>query len=113
MKIDFSAKVLDFEGGPVKSSTEEKAEDLTLRLACVRALVIPYEDERNLSAEDKFKRGELAAKIYAANEPTELKVEDVATLKKLIGKAFSPLIIYRIWPLLDAAENPKEDKTKK
>jgi hypothetical protein len=57
-----------------------------------------------LSEEAKFLRGALAAKIHNATAPLALKAEDTALLKKLIGKAYSPLIVFRAWPLLDAAE---------
>jgi hypothetical protein len=35
--------------------------------------------------------------------------EDVTLLKKLIGKAYGPLIVFRAWPLLDAAETPAKE----
>ena len=105
--IDFTAVLNDLDGAAISDGGETKSA-FTLGSAAVRALVIPYEDERNLSPEEKFKRGELAARIHGATS-LSLKAEDVTLLKKLIGKAFGPLIVFRAWPLLDAAETPAKE----
>jgi hypothetical protein len=105
--IDFSTPLNDYEGNAISDGTEAKA-PFTLGNAAVRALVIPYEDERNLSPEDKFKRGELASRIHNSSA-LSLKAEEVTLLKKLIGKAYSPLIVFRAWPLLDAAETLQKE----
>jgi hypothetical protein len=112
--IDFTTALNDLDGAAISDGTETKAA-FTLGSAAVRALVIPYEDERNLSPEEKFKRGELASRIHsagvgaAATGRISLKSEEITLLKKLIGKAYSPLIVFRAWPLLDAAETPQKE----
>lgn len=103
MSIDFSAKIVDFDGNPIRPNPET-TDELTLRDACVRALCLPYDDERSLSPEDKFKRGQLASQIYKSDSPLDLKTEDIALIKRLIGKAYTPIIVFHSWPLLDAAE---------
>jgi hypothetical protein len=105
--IDFAAPLNDYDGNAISDGTEAKA-PFTLGVAAVRALVVPHEDERNLSPEDKFKRGELASRIHN-NPALSLKSEEVTLLKKLIGKAYSPLIVFRAWPLLDAAEAAQKE----
>ena len=90
MKIDFSAAIKDFDGDAVKDGDKEA----TLgRVACT-ALLASYADEQNLPAEDKVKRFRLA-EIAAKGGAQEMKVDDVALMKKLIGKAFAPLIVGR------------------
>jgi hypothetical protein len=109
--IDFTVALNDLDGVAISDGNEAKA-TFTLGSAAVRALVIPYEDERNLSADEKFKRGELANRIHAATvgaTALALKAEEVALVKKLIGKAYAPLIVFRAWPQLDAAETPAKD----
>ncbi|MBV9971363.1 MAG: hypothetical protein JO228_15380 [Xanthobacteraceae bacterium] len=105
--IDFTVALSDLDGVAISDGSDAKA-SFTLGAAAVRALVISYEDERNLSAEEKFKRGELATRIHGATK-LSLKAEDVTLLKKLIGKAYGPLIVFRAWPLLDAAEAPGKE----
>ena len=79
---------------------------VTLGMVAMRSLLAVYDDERALPAEEKFKRGELARKIYestiGSGEPA-LTVEEMATVKKLIGKAYPPLMVTQIWRMLDPA----------
>jgi hypothetical protein len=105
--IDFTAALHDLDGVAISDGSDAKV-PFTLGGAAVRALVISYEDERNLSPEEKFKRGELATRIHGATS-LSLKSEDITLLKKLIGKAYGPLIVFRAWPLLDAAEAPAKE----
>jgi hypothetical protein len=96
MKIDFSAVIKDLDGDPVKDGDE----DATLgRIACT-ALLATYADERELPAEQKVKRFRLA-EIAAKGGEREVKVEDVALIKQLIGKAFAPLVVARAYDIIE------------
>jgi hypothetical protein len=96
MKIDFSAAIKDLDGDAVKDGDK----DATLgRVACT-ALLASYADEPNLPAEDKIKRFRLA-EIAAKGGAQEMKVADVALMKKLIGKAFAPLIVGRAFDIIE------------
>lgn len=98
--IDFSTVITDFEDKPVFDGDKE----VTLRLLSVGALSAQFQDEQNLSPTDKFKRGDLAIKIYNSTEPLAIKSEDVTMLKTVIGKAYGPVVVYRTYQLLDAGE---------
>ena len=101
MKIDFSAAIKDLDGGAVKDGEK----DATLgRVACT-ALLASYADEQNLAAEDKVKRFRLA-EIAARGGEQEMKVEDVALIKTLIGKAFAPLIVGRAYDIIEPPAMP-------
>ena len=96
MKIDFSAAIKDFDGDAVKDGDKEA----TLgRVACT-ALLASYADEQNLPAEDKIKRFR-QAETAAKGGAQEMKVDDVALMKKLIGKAFAPLIVGRAFDIIE------------
>jgi hypothetical protein len=96
MKIDFSAIIKDLDGDAVKDGER----DATLgRVACT-ALLATYADEQNLVAEDKVKRFRLA-EIASKGGEQEIKVDDVALIKKLIGKAFAPLIVARAYDIIE------------
>jgi hypothetical protein len=96
MKIDFSAVIKDLDGDAVKDGEK----DATLgRVACT-ALLATFADEPNLSAEDKVKRFRLAEIASIAGEQ-EMKVDDVALLKKLIAKAFGPLVVARAYDIIE------------
>lgn len=101
MKIDFAKTLMDLEGAPLKLGEQE----LTLRRAATTALLSTFDDERNLDAQQKFERYLLATTVQKAAKPIALKAADVAALKRLIGKAFSPIVVGASWPLLDPAES--------
>ena len=96
MKIDFSALIKDLAGDAVKDGEK----DATLgRVACT-ALLASYADEQNLPAEDKVKRFRLA-EIAAKGGEQEMKVDDVAFIETLIGKAFARLIVERAYDIIE------------
>jgi hypothetical protein len=43
----------------------------------------------------------------------EMTVEQIALCKKLVAKLYNPLIVYRVWNVLDSAEGKKEEKKPK
>jgi hypothetical protein len=53
-----------------------------------------------LAAEEKVKRFRLA-EIAAKGGEREVKVEDVALIKTLIGKAFAPLVVARAYDIIE------------
>lgn len=98
MKVDFNYVIRDLKGEAVMDGKDE----FTLKNVACNALLMPYPDEQQLSGTDKYRRFKLADKISAANgEAVDLSVEEVADLKKLIAKAFSPLVVGRAYDKLD------------
>lgn len=106
LAIDFSKPLVDEAGKPVCATQLKEGEDcpagktFTLAIVARNALYASYEDEKNLSGDEKFKRAELAQTITAGD--VKLKVEDVALVKKLIGKMYGPVVVYQAWRELDA-----------
>jgi len=112
MKIDFSTPICDFDGKPLPLIKEGKVvEDKTVTLAtvCVEALNATFPDERELDGKEKFDRFMLASKVYSGGE-IDLKVEDLAMIKKLVGKAYGPLVVGRVYELIDEAKKPRSVK---
>ena len=105
MKIDFSAPILDLGGKPVKhqDGANDVAKDMVLKDVAVPALTMPYKDEDNLAADDKVARAVIAQEIYRGGI-VDVSVEDVALIKKLIGKAYGPLVVMRAYEILDPKE---------
>ena len=85
---------------------------MTLGCAAVHALLFNYPDE-TLTGEEKFNRADLAHSIHGA-KTIALAVEDLALVKKLIGKLYRSDVVYAAWPLLDpaGAENSKKSRHK-
>lgn len=106
--VDFAKALVDENGKPVCTLTPKELDGrecpvdsmFTLRLAARNALNGVYQDEQNLSGDEKYKRGEIAQSIIATGE-VKLKVEDIALIKRLIGKAYPPPIVFQAWRELD------------
>lgn len=110
--VDFSQPILDQEGKAtcreVQTRDEKTGKFLdcpadqiaTLGLYARNALYAQFPDEQNLAGEEKSKRGALAQSLVGVTE-VKLKVEDLALIKKLIGKAYGPLIVFQAWNMLE------------
>lgn len=96
MKVDFSKPILSMKNEPII----EEGKPITLSTICSSALLMPYEDEKNLSGDEKVKRFKLASQVYDSGEQ-EITIEDASLLKKLIAKAYTPLIVGRAYALLE------------
>lgn len=101
LKINFNAVVMGLDGKPFTLGAEKK--ELTLKEACVQALVSSYDDERP-TGPDKQERGALAKEIYQGGERT-LSQKKIGLIKDLVGKAWTPVIVCQCYELLDGAES--------
>lgn len=108
---DFSTVITDLDGEPIPDSLDGKPDDahrnLTLGFACRHALCCNFPDERDVAGEEKFRRAKLAFDIAEGGAGT-LRAEDITLIKKLIGKLYGPIIVYRAYALLDPAEADKK-----
>jgi len=50
--------------------------------------------------QDKLNCWELAVRLQEAGEEIELSVEDVVLIKQLIGNAYGPSVVGRVWEML-------------
>lgn len=97
MKINFNQELQTFDGKPIiKQGTKE--ETLKLIDVAVNALLTP--DEKS-SGEERFKRYNIALNIHSNSNEADLNVEDVATLKKLIGVTYAPIVVGQAWNMLE------------
>jgi hypothetical protein len=114
MRKNFEVAITDFDGKPIfsepevrgKEGTVEKAAvTFTLKSAAIQALNVLHQDEQSLPAEKKFERYRIAMKI-ATGDPVELNVDELALVKQLIGRVFTPIVVGRAWEILekDSAE---------
>lgn len=97
MKIDFTQKFTDLDGAPILADDKP----LTLGTVAVQALVAQFPDEQHLEGVEKLRRYKLATMIYGASASVDIAVEDIALIKKLIGKGFATLIVGQALPMLE------------
>ncbi len=107
---DFSAPILDGDGHATCVQPDNKVIDdavcpapaklVTLAVIARNSLYAQYEDEKNISGDEKYKRAELAAAL-TKDPKLVLKAEDIALLKKLIARSYGPLVVHQSWQMLD------------
>ncbi len=105
MKLDFDYKILDLEGKPIKDGEK----DTTLCSVVCAAMLATVPGDDQLPADDKVKMFRLA-QTAMKHGVQDVPIEDVAFLKKRIGKLFGALIVGRVFDLLEQKENDNVEK---
>ena len=93
MKINFNQNLKKLDGTDL--------ENITLKSVTTEVLQLAFQDEQGLSGEEKAKRWVLATRVYANPGNIDLTIEEVSLIKKLIGKAYGPLIVGQAWEMLE------------
>jgi hypothetical protein len=96
MRINFAQELKTLSGETINRG------EATLKLShvCCDALFAQFEDEKNLSGDEKAKRFVIATKVHDATL-IDLEIEEIALLKKLVGKAFAALIVGQVYQMFD------------
>jgi len=114
-KIDFNETLKDLKGKVITQPTFDDdgevngKEDMNLGMVAIDCLMGLDEGDKNMKGTDKYKRHKLATRINASQEDEELlelKAEDIAKIKKLIGKRYTPRIV---GPAYDLIENVSDE----
>lgn len=101
MRIDFNRELKTLDGRILKDVIDGEERNAILKMVCINALLANSEDDKKIDGEEKLKRYELAKKIAGANEPLKLRSEEVALIKKLVGKVFGTLIVGQTFQMLE------------
>jgi hypothetical protein len=97
MKINFNQEIKTIEGETIPKQGSEK-EFLKLIDVAINALLTF--DEKS-TGEEKFKRYNIAKEIHSNLNEIDLRLEDIAMIKSLIGKIYSPLVVGQTWKMLE------------
>jgi len=108
MKIDVTQQLRSIEGEPLTTSETTcpqcgqatEANPVTVRQVATGALMAQRRGEEETSGEEKVRYYALAVKIHDEDAP-DLRAEDVALVKELVGKSYGPLVVGQVWALLD------------
>lgn len=65
--------------------------------------------EPNISGMDKFKRGELAKKVYDGGN-LEISSEDITMIKDAVGKYYPPLVVLPVFSYIESMSAIGVDK---
>lgn len=92
MIIKCKEALKDLEGKELKDAD---GSIITNAKIFINALITPQEEDHQLSGEEKLKRFQLAQKFFHGDE-VEVTSEEVTTLKTLVAKLYSVLIVGQI-----------------
>lgn len=83
---------------------------LTLRKQLMESLMLSSSsNQKPLSTEEKYRRGALGNRLYEASQLCELRDEDeIETLKEMVGETCGPLVVYRVFDMLESAKTPEK-----
>lgn len=105
MKIKLNKTLLKLDGEKMFKEVIENGkyietkDEFQLKDVCVNSLMAQIEEEK-IDGTEKVKRYLLAMKIQKANE-LELKSEEIAKLKKLIGSVYGVLVVGQAYEMLE------------
>lgn len=96
MLVNLNVPLLDIHNQPVV----EKGVEVSAKAVVVTALLAAFSDEAGLSVAEKVQRFALAVRLQNASAEVDVSLEDLVLIKKLVGKAYSPLIVGRVYEIL-------------
>lgn len=97
---DLDAKIVNLDGSALVDDKGKEVE-LTVRTVSVNSLMSPYQDEAQITGDEKTRRAELARRLQS-KDAGNLTSEDIALIKKLINKFYaSPLVVEQAWKALE------------
>lgn len=94
MKIDVSKKIANLDGSVAEGAP-------SLSDVMLKALLEDLRGDEHQTGKDKFDRALLAQRIQQADKTAEITAEEIATIKDRIGRAFSPVVVFGAWNLLE------------
>lgn len=99
MKINFETPLKALDETVIQTEKNGEKTPFLLKTACIESLMTELPQE-NQSGEQKLKRALLAKRIFDGTE-IEITPEESALLKERIGKAYSALIVYAAYGILN------------
>ena len=95
MKIKINQNLTGLDGEPLKG---DKGRVLTLRDVFINSVLTPIDGDDDRK---KYEKWEIFKKVRDAKEEADLTVEDIAVLKKSIGKIQPPLILGQCFDMIE------------
>jgi hypothetical protein len=103
MKINWDAKITDFEGVAIKDGEK----DLTLKALACAVFMTALRGDENMSGDEKEKLFKIG--LAATNGGVgEITTDEASSLKKRIGNAYPPLIVGRAFEIIEGSGEEKK-----
>lgn len=87
---------------PILNLEGDALENATAKSVILEALMVTFEDDRNLTGEQKIKIFLLAQRVQSGGE-VDFTSDDITLMKTRVAKGFNALAVGRVWELLDPA----------
>lgn len=94
--MDLTKPLLDLDGNSFPDQATHKT-------VLIGALLNTLKGDEHMNGEQKLKLYTLSMKINDTAAECRLSAEDVVLLKDRVGRAFPPLVVGRVFELLDPA----------
>ena len=101
MDVNFAQELKTLDGESIGNGRGRQT--TTLKDVAVEALLATFQDEQGLSGNDKLERYKLAVRVNETLVQT-LTAEEISLIKKLIGKAYSPLVVGQAYLMLEGGK---------
>jgi len=101
MKINFDATLHDEQGCVINLGSTEEPKSATLSWIACQALLATYPGE-SIGGEEKHRRFKMWQQLKDGGD-IEIKIEDAALIKRLIGLGAIPIICGQAYDLLEGA----------
>ena len=93
MKVNLKTSLKAFDGADVTDATGP----VLISTLCINALM----KEDTVAGAEKMKRFLLARRIYDAEGDLDITVEEASLIKDLVGSTFAPIVVGRVYELLE------------
>jgi len=119
MKVHVDTVLRNLDGTPLMEGQMQSADGtisggkpVTVGAMAARALNLSFQDEDKLPAEEKVQRFTLSTRVLRSKNglPVDFVAEDIALVKKCVGKAFGPLIVGQVFPVFEGHPNPLDQE---
>lgn len=95
MKLKINQELVGLDGKAIAPTVGTK---LTLKEVCVNSLLSPMEGD---GEKEKFEKWEIYKKLRDAKTEADLTINDLATIKKCVGKFQPPLILGQVFEMIE------------
>jgi hypothetical protein len=100
MKINVDQEILDLDEKPIIKSIDKDGKQINLKLQDVICGALIHFEQNDQDGSEKVLRFEIALKVKAFSE-VDLKSEEIAKIKSLIGKIYAPVVVGRAHKMLE------------
>lgn len=95
MKIDMTLTIEAIDGNPMVDGDAP----ILLRTIIQNALLGQFQGEQNMAGSEKLRLWQMARR--ANEDEVDFNVEDLATIKDRVGRAYGPAVVGPVYEILD------------